>query len=32
MRQHRVKVLGLFTNDAKSEKAQNAYKTFINEP
>ena len=29
MRQHRVKVLGLFTNDAKSEKAQNAYKTFI---
>jgi len=29
MRQHRVKVLGLFTNNAKSEKAQNAYKTFI---
>lgn len=29
MRQHRVKILGLFTNDAKSEKAQNAYKTFI---
>lgn len=29
MRQHRIKVLGLFTNDAKSEKAQNAYKTFI---
>lgn len=29
MRQHRIKVLGLFTNDAKSEKAKNAYKTFI---
>lgn len=29
MRQHRIKVLGLFTNDAKSANAQNAYKTFI---
>jgi hypothetical protein len=29
MRQHRIKVLGLFTNDAKSQNAQNAYKAFI---
>lgn len=29
MRQHRMKVLGLFTNDAKSENAKKAYKTFI---
>ncbi|MDD3036567.1 GxGYxYP domain-containing protein [Bacteroides sp.] len=29
MRQHRVKVLGLFTNDAKSKNARNAYQTFI---
>lgn len=29
MRQHRMKVLGLFTNDAKSENAKNGYKTFI---
>lgn len=31
MRQHRIKVLGLFANDVKSEAAQNAYKTFIKE-
>ena len=29
MRQHRMKVLGLFTNDAKSENAKKGYKTFI---
>jgi hypothetical protein len=29
MRQHRIKVLGLFTNDAKSESAKKAYETFI---
>lgn len=29
MRQHRMKVLGLFTNDAKSENAKNGYKAFI---
>lgn len=29
MRQHRIKVLGLFTNNAQSVNAQNAYKTFI---
>ena len=29
MRQHRIKVLGLFANDVTSEAAQNAYRTFI---
>lgn len=29
MRQHRMKVLGLFTNDARSDNAKNAYKKFI---
>jgi hypothetical protein len=29
MRQHRMKVLGLFTNEATSESAKSAYETFI---
>lgn len=29
MRQHRLKILGLFTNDARSEKAKEGYRSFI---